>query len=144
MSEPLYDDQGRARPLRIELFESSGPTSPRSQYTTTVIVEAGPDTPPRWACDHRDATGTKHDELPLAREAYEALVAALFTALPLGAPLDLVGDKRTRKGISFNHVAITFGERTSRLDYLLSHVDEDDGDPRARAIVEALRPPPAR
>ena len=135
----LYDAAGLPLPTRIELVEASGPVSPRFAYATTVVIEASPDVAPRVVRDHRDASGTHHDERALSREAYETLVGTLLTTLPLGTILDLAADKRDRKGVSFNHLSIKVGDSSARLDYLLSDVDEDDGDPRARAVVGALK-----
>jgi hypothetical protein len=41
--------------------------------------------------------------------------------------------------VSFNHVTVVVGEASTRLDYLLSDVDDEDGMPRARAIVGAIK-----
>ena len=56
-----------------------------------------------------------------------------------GLPTHLTSGKRDRKGISFNHVAITIAAASARLDYLLEDLDEDDGDPQARAVVGAVK-----
>jgi hypothetical protein len=133
----LFDGAGVPLPARIELAESSGPVSPRHQYTTKIVVEAS-GAVARLVRDHRDASGAHHDERPLDRTAYEALFTEVLAALPLGQSRDLVGAKRDRKGVSFNHVLVVVGGLSARLDYLQSDVDED-GDTRARAVVEALK-----
>jgi hypothetical protein len=145
----MSDDQGfTTRASRIELVEASGPVSPRHSYTTTIALSLDaldtpaanrPGAPARVLCDHRDASGAHHDEQELDRAAYVALLAELLVTLPLGAPLDLAGAKRDRKGISFNHVAITVEGASTRLDYVLSDLDEEDGDPRARAVVSLVK-----
>ena len=137
----LFDEAGVPLPARIELAESSGPVSPRHQYTTKIVVEAAADVTPRLVRDHRDASGAHHDERALVRGAYEKLFADVLAALPLGEARDLAASKRDRKGVSFNHVVVTVGSASARLDYLLSDVDEDgdDGDRRARAVVGALK-----
>lgn len=127
---------------RIELVEASGPVSPRHSYATTIAfsLAATPrDAPAHVVRDHRDASGKHHDEGALERAAYDALLAEVLASLPLGAPLDLASAKRDRKGVSFNHVVVEVGEASTRLDYLLSDLDEDDGDPRARAIVTFVK-----
>ena len=127
---------------RIELVEASGPVSPRHSYETSItlsIADAQPGVAASLVRDHRDASGKHHDERVIDRAAYDALVAELLVALPLGVRLDLVGTKRDRKGISFNHVVIEVGEASSRLDYLVSDLDEDDGDPRARTVVTLVK-----
>ena len=139
MSHDLYDDTGAPRPARIKLVESSGPVSPRFQHQTTIVIEAGPGLSPRLVRDHRDVSGEHHDERALDRTAYEAVFAAVLAALPLGEVRDLAVAKRDRKGISFNHVAITRGDASARLDYLITDIDEDNGDPQARAIVSAIK-----
>ena len=75
--------------------------------------------------DHRDASGTHHDEGIVARATYDALLAEVLASLPLGAPVDLTSAKRDRKGISFNHVVVV-GDASTRLDYVLSDLEEDD------------------
>ena len=131
-----------SRASRIELVEASGPVSPRHSYKTTIALSLDT-TPPGVAahvvCDRRDASGEHHDEREIDRAVYEAILAELLLSLPLGAPLDLVGTKRDRKGISFNHVVVVVGDASTRLDYLLSDLDEDDGDPRARAVVSLVK-----
>jgi hypothetical protein len=124
---------------RIELIEASGPVSPRFQYATKITVEARSGGLATVARDHRDATGEHHEEHPLDRAVYDALLAEVLASLPLGEPLDLVAGKRDRKGVSFNHVTVVVGEATARLDYLLSDVDDADGVPRARAVVRAIK-----
>ena len=137
----LFDDAGAALPSRIELVEASGPVSPRHRYTTSIIVEAGPELSPRVVSDRTDAAGAHHEEHALERAAYESLFATVLAALPLGADRDLVGDKRDRKGVSFNHVTVSVESSASRLDYLLSQVDADesDNDAAALAVVTALK-----
>jgi hypothetical protein len=124
---------------RIELFEASGPVSPRFQYTTKITILGRPGALPTVVREHRDAAGEHHDEHELDRAVYEVLLADLLAALPLGEPLDLVSSKRDRKGVSFNHVTLIVGEASTRLDYLLSDVDDEDGVPRARAVVGAIK-----
>ena len=126
------------RNSRIELVEASGPVSPRFRYTTriTIASASGVATLVR---DHRDAAGDHHDERELDLAAHEALVSEVLASLPLGAPLDLVSSKRDRKGVSFNHVTVVVGEASTRLDYLLSDLDDEDGAPRARAVVHAIK-----
>jgi hypothetical protein len=126
---------------RIELVEASGPVSPRHSYKTTIALsfEASPGLVARVVRDHRDASGAHHDDREIDRAAYEAILAEVLVTLPLRAPLDLVGAKRDRKGISFNHLIVVVGDASTRLDYLLSDLDEDDGDPRARAVVALVK-----
>lgn len=126
---------------RIELVEASGPVSPRHSYATTIVItcDEDPGLAARVVRDHRDASGEHHHERTLDRPQYDALLAELLAVLALGAPIDLVATKRDRKGISFNHVAIVAGDATARLDYLLSDLDEDDGDPRARTAVALVK-----
>ena len=128
---------------RIELVEASGPVSPRHSYATKIVISSAPtsegDDAVHVVRDHRDASGTHHDERVIERAAYDALLAGVLASLPLGAPIDLAAAKRDRKGISFNHVVVVVGDASTRLDYLLSDLDEDDGDPRARAVVSLLK-----
>jgi hypothetical protein len=125
---------------RIELVEASGPVSPRHHYNTKItIARATGAGAAHVVRDHKDASGEHHDEHELEPSAHDALLAEVLAALPPGAPLDLAATKRDRKGVSFNHVLVTSGDASTRLDYLLSDLDEDDGDPRARAVVSAIK-----
>jgi hypothetical protein len=125
--------------LAIELVEASGPVSPKFQFSTTLTVAGTPDGGALVVRDHRDAAGVVHTEHVLDLAAVDSLLRSLFAQLPLGESLDLVGEKRSRKGVSFNHVQIQIAGKTSRLDYLLSALDPEDGDPRVRSITSALK-----
>lgn len=125
--------------LAIELVEESGPVAPKFQFSTTISVAGAPEGGALVLRDHRDADGVVHTEHVLDLAAVDALLRALFAQLPLGESLDLVGEKRSRKGVSFNHVHIQIAGKASRVDYLLSALDAKDGDPRVRAITSALK-----
>ena len=127
------------RASRIELVEASGPVSPRFRYRTRITIEWASGAAATLVRDHRDAAGDHHDERELDLAAHEVLVSEVLSSLPLGAPLDLVSSKRDRKGVSFNHVHVVVGEASTRLDYLLSDLDDDDGVPQARAVVHAIK-----
>jgi len=124
---------------RIELVEASGPVSPRYRYTTKITIVAQAGAAPIVVRDHRDADGEQHDQRELESAAYDALLSEVLASLPLGEPLDLASGKRDRKGVSFNHVTVVRGAASTRLDYLLSDLDDDDGVPRARAVVHAIK-----
>jgi hypothetical protein len=139
MSDPkLRDDAGVPLEARFELSDASGPVAPRYAYRETIAVTASA-AGVTVVRDRRDGSGEHHDERSLAPDVYETRARALLAGLPLGTTIDLVGDKAHNKGVSTNHVTIEIGGATARLDYLSSHLDEDDGDPSARAIVAALR-----
>lgn len=125
-------------PARLELVDASGPVAPKYAHRETIVVTADA-AGAKVVRDRRDGSGETHDERVLAPDAYETCARALLAHLPLDTTLDLVGDKAKNKGVAANHVTIAIAERTARLDYLSSHLDEDDGDPRARAIVAAVR-----
>ena len=123
---------------RIELVEASGPVSPRFRYTTRITIAASPGAAATVVRDHRDAAGDHHDERELDHAVHGVLLAEVLASLPLGGPLDLTSSKRDRKGVSYNHVIVVVGEASTRLDYLLSDLD-DDGAPEARAVVHAIK-----
>lgn len=127
-----------ARISRIELSDASGPVAPRHAYRESIVVTAS-DSGVTVARERRDASGEHDDERTLAPGVFERLSRALLAELPIGTKLDLVGEKAQNKGVSANHVTIESDGETARLDYLSSHLDEDDGDARARAIVAAVR-----
>ncbi len=123
---------------RLELVDASGPVAPRFAHRTRVVVGADGDGM-RATREHHDTNGTTNDDRVLDPAAWRALVDAIARVVPPGTTLDLVGEKRERKGVSFNHVVLECGGLITRIDYLPSHVDEDDGDERVRAVVNAVR-----
>lgn len=137
MAEPA-DTAGGPALASIEWRESSGPVAPRFQYGIHLVVQAGPEGI-QATCERRDASGTTVRAGSPAPGAFVALCRELLAVLPLGTRLDLVGELRTRKGISFNQVVLARGADSYRLDYVLSQLDEADGDPRARTVVAAIR-----
>jgi hypothetical protein len=122
---------------RIELVDASGPVSPRFQHATTIAIEAGAGDA-TWTRDHRDATGATRGTGTLTRAAFDELVAAIARAVAPGTTLDLIGEKRRNFGVAFNHVEVTSGGVTTRIDYLPSHADAEHGDARVVAIVAAI------
>ena len=122
--------------LFIELFESNGPVSPKYHEVTTITVRGAADGGAVATLEHKDASGTKTRARDLDPPAVTALLAALFAAVPEGTAHDLVGEKRTRKGVAFNHVEIRHQGKVTRLDYLLSAIDDD---PRVAEVSSVLR-----
>jgi hypothetical protein len=123
---------------RVELNESSGPVSPRYQYTLRVLVERTA----HGAAITWERTGKEagRAEATLSTEEARALFDELGT---LGAETiggDHIGEKRKNKGVSFNAVDIAFDDGSkSRCDYLLSQIDDDGDDAFApRAFIERL------
>jgi hypothetical protein len=134
----LFDAEGRPVDAFIELVESSGPVSPRYQYATHGVVRAQADGI-RLDWDHRDASGVSSRTGTLSPEVYAALWRSILDALPLGTQLDLTAGLRDRKGISFNWVSLALGSEQSRLDYVISNLEEGSGDARAIAVVRAIK-----
>ncbi len=123
-------------PRSIEWMEFSGPVSPRYHYLQQVTVEAGPQgVNATW--ERKDAAGNRRRAASLDPASFERLWDELTAHLPLGSHLDLAAPLRHRKGISFNHVRISDGRASARLDYVLSQ-REEDGEPKVRSVLEAL------
>lgn len=125
-------------PDRIELEDASGPVAPRYAHSTRITIERH-DGGASLVRDHRDAAGPVHERKELDDDAWLRLVDAFTKVVPLGTTLDLVGHRSRQKGVAVNHATLTVGERSARIDYFSSHLDEDDGDARARSIVDAIR-----
>ncbi|MFY9823391.1 MAG: hypothetical protein WAM82_18560 [Thermoanaerobaculia bacterium] len=143
----LADVSGELLPARIELWESSGPVSPRYQYTTRVVVTVEPPTAsPSLAIDHTaggEPASEVHSAEPLARERYERLWADLFAQDVFALGGDLAADKRDRIGVSFNHAEVVLGDpehagARMRFDYLLPMLRLPVNQQR-RAVVEILK-----
>ena len=120
------------------MVDSSGPIAPRFAHTTTIVIEAG-DTEVTVRRDHRDAAGPVRETRTLTRAAFDALVAVIGNVVTLGGVVDLVGDKRHNVGVAFNHVVLVVSDQLTRVDYLPSHLDDENGDARVRAIVAAIK-----
>jgi hypothetical protein len=153
------NDAGELLPARLELSESSGPVSPRYQYTTHVVITiAPPDTAPLLAIEHvADYVGgvpsfEVHTSEPLPKDRYEQLWKDLLAQDVFALGGDLAADKRDRTGVSFNHVELVLGDPEQggsrvRFDYLLPQL-QDPANTRHLAVVEGLKSlvpkPPAK
>ena len=146
----LVNDNGELLPARLELQESSGPVSPRYQYTTRVLVTCEPPaSAPVLKIEHvAEYSGgvpavDVHTFEPLERDRYQRLWADLLAQDVFALGGDLAADRRNRTGVSFNHVEIVLGdpEKTStrmRFDYLLPQLALPENE-RRRNVVEILR-----
>lgn len=144
MTAPALADLVKARPVKIELVESSGPVSPRYQWATRVLVDGDGDAltlhfeDRRASDDGTPATVRVEQVLPAA--GWERLVADLLAADAGSLSHDFIGaEKRKRIGVSFNHVEIALGEELRcRIDYLKTEVDKAEFE-KHRKVVEILR-----
>ena len=143
----LTAGSGELLPARIELWESSGPVSPRYQYKIHVVVAvASAAAAPTLAIDH--TTGGEppldvHSADPMARDRYEKLWADLFAQDVFTLGGDLAAGKRNRTGVSFNHVEVVLGDpdhagARMRFDYLLPQLELPENQQR-HAVVEILK-----
>ncbi len=122
----------------IELDESSGPVSPRFQYSLHARLERGADGAAVAQIRNKTSKGVVEISYPLSVERWSTLAAELTKRLPLGKDVDLVGEMRTRKGISFNFVRIDRGAEHAKVDYLLSHA-EGGAHPDLTLAIEAIK-----
>ena len=141
----IADGSGKLLPARLELSESSGPVSPRFQYTTHVVIAvASPAAEPTVAVDHAAAGGDPAPATkPLARDLYERLWSELFAHDVFALGGDLTADKKDRVGVSFNHVEVVLGDpghavAQVRFDYLLPQLELPENQQR-HAVVELLK-----
>jgi hypothetical protein len=146
----IMNDAGELLPARLELSESSGPVSPRYQYTTRVVITVEPPaTAPLLAIEHvADYVGgvpafEVHTSEPLSKDRYEQLWADLLAQDVFALGGDLASAKRDRTGVSFNHVEIVLGDPGQggsrvRFDYLLPQL-QDPANARHLAVVESLK-----
>ena len=144
------NDAGELLPARLELAESSGPVSPRYQYTTRVVITiAPPDNAPLLSIEHvADHVGgvpsfEVHTSEPLARDRYEKLWADLLAQDVFTLGGDLTADKRDRTGVSFNHADLVLGDPEHagfhvRFDYLLPQLKLPANQQRS-AVIEILK-----
>jgi len=121
---------------RVALDESSGPVSPRFQYSLHVEISAGNGGGATLAFDHKTPKGRTGGTFPITAERYGALCDELSSRV--GESVDLVGDMRHRKGISFNVLEVVLGAATTRVDYLLTHL-EDGAHANLVAAVDAIK-----
>jgi hypothetical protein len=143
----LADGSGELLPARITLWESSGPVSPRYQYTTRVVVTVlPPAAAPSLAIDHTTGGEPAHEvhtAEPLARDRYERLWADLFAQDVFALGGDLAANLRDRVGVSFNHVEVVLGDpehdgARMRFDYLLPMLRLPANQQR-RTVVDILK-----
>lgn len=142
----LVSASGELVPARLELWESSGPVSPRHQYKINVVVAVTAAAAPTLAIDHTTSGEPPidvHSAEPLARDSYEKLWEDLFAQDVFALGGDLAADKRNRTGVSFNHVEVVLGDPDQagarmRFDYLLPQLDLPENHQR-EAVVEILK-----
>jgi hypothetical protein len=146
----LVDDNGELLPARLELQESSGPVSPRYQYTTHVLVTSEPPaSAPVLKIEHvAEYSGgvpavDVHAFEPLERDRYQRLWADLLAQDVFALGGDLAADRRDRTGVSFNHVEVVLGDPGNpharvRFDYLVPQLRLPENQ-RRRAVVEILK-----
>jgi hypothetical protein len=131
--------RGTTVKLAIELFESSGPVSPRFQYTYRVRVECT-EAGGTLAVERTGAGAVKTDRTIDGAEAAK-LVADLDAAGARTCGGDFVGALRGRKGISFNWLELRFDDEAPvRVDYVLTSLDDEAFAPQKRVldVVKAL------
>jgi len=134
-----------ARPVKIELVESSGPVSPRYQWSTRVLVQGEAEVVTLRFDDQRAPAGSEPTTPTLVEEAlppagYERLLGDLLEADAGSLSHDFIGaEKQKRIGVSFNHVEIAVGDLLRcRIDYLVSDVARPEFE-KHRRVVEILR-----
>jgi hypothetical protein len=131
MSTKILQD-GHFTPFRVELDESSGPTSPRFQYTLTIAV---------W-CDggavhavREERSGSPRRKIQasgiLSREAAQKLTDTLEAHDALSRAFDHVGDAQEDKGHSCNRLVVQVGDARAEVHYLLRTLE------KARHAAEA-------
>lgn len=126
-------------PAHITWLESSGPVSPPHQYRINLEITATEDGA-RVVCETRrglDAATSK--DIQISTTAYTDLWNKLSALDVLKLNNDLVGDKRTRVGVSFNYFALEMpnGEKM-RFDYLRGQLEQAEFK-QYRAVVEVIR-----
>ena len=138
----LFDGTGAPLASRIELVESSGPVSPRHQYTTTIVVEA-------LAADPASPRPRSSRCVGRASRRARARPRSLRSALRRGsrvAPSRRASRSRRLEARSQGNqlqsrrwswsATPRRGSTTSSRDV---DEDEQDNDARARAVVTALK-----
>ena len=132
-------EDGSFVPFRVELDESSGPISPRFQYTITIAIwtEGGAVHVVR---EERVGSPRRkvHAEGVLSREAAETLARALEEHDALSRAADHVGDALDDKGHSCNRMVLTVKEQRAEMHYLLRTLERKDRRAEA-AIVQAVK-----
>jgi hypothetical protein len=138
MTTKLIED-GRFVPFRVELDESSGPTSPRFQYTLTVAVwcDGGPVHAVR---EERSGSPRRkiHAAGELSHEAARKLVETLEAKNALSRGFDHVGEAHENKDLSCNRLVIQVGEARAEVHYLLRTLEKAKHAAEAE-IVKAIK-----
>jgi hypothetical protein len=136
---PLYDDAGATVAFEIALDESSGPVSPRFQYTLRVRI-CSDDGVVRAEKSERSGVPktTTESRGELTKDAALALWRVLDENDALARGADLVGDKRSNAGVSFNTLVVRVGDKRAQIDYLLTAL-KDPAHAALAAIVAAVK-----
>ena len=129
----------RPETFSIVLEESSGPVSPRFQYTLRVRIHA--DAGGAVVVDAEESRSGNKTSITGATLAADA-VSELWTALDANAVHtsggDAVAEKKDRVGISFNWYELETSGASVRFDYLLSTLREP-AYARQAAVVQAVK-----
>ncbi len=133
------NEDGSLTQLQIELVESSGPVSPRYQYTIHVRLYVSETAV--WL-DYNDSRKSGNGKpVRFLREIGIADVKKIVRKLERldfvksNTGQDFTRDVRSRVGISFNWLTIRIDPKTDlRIDYLLADFERDDFADYAKAI----------
>ncbi|GAC1446345.1 MAG: hypothetical protein NVSMB56_04140 [Pyrinomonadaceae bacterium] len=126
-------------PTHISWSESSGAVSPPYQYRINLEIAAEADGA-RVVCEaKRGLDEATRKDLKISTTQYAELCDKLFALDVSELNHDLVGDKRTRIGVSFNYFELQMAnDKKLRFDYLLGQMEQEEFK-KYRAVVELLR-----
>jgi hypothetical protein len=123
----LYEGTGIV-PVKIELYESSGPVSPRYQFNTHILIN---NTNLNYK-DEREFQGGKalnktEFVKKLSNDQLEDILSEIINSNIAEQHKDFIGEKRKNVGVSFNYLELIIGGKLNiRIDYLLSDLKSDE------------------
>lgn len=132
-----FEYDGKPVPMELTLHESSGPVSPK--YFFTLAVRLTIEDARVFIHIHRRGKPSYELRKELPMDRYAALMNDLAVCDVFARGGDFIGDeKRGRVGVSFNHFELSLGDRSVRIDYLLSQLGDPTFAPQ-KAIVDRMK-----
>ena len=125
MKNLIYKEDGSLQPIKMELYESSGPVSPLYQYIVHIKIHS---TDKEIHLHYKNIGKNQEDgskknvqwNKVISLNDYLGFITKLIQNNVFSLNHDFIGDERRKKiGISFNFFELTLGKETVKFQYLL-------------------------
>lgn len=120
-SNILYHKDGNLQPIKLELYESSGPVSPPYQYIIHIKLTS---IDQKVHLNYKDINNSSKSNEQIDRvlsvEEYKKVLTELINNNVFDLNFDFIGDeKRKRVGVSFNFFEFFLWDKSVKFEYLL-------------------------